>query len=107
MPGHADAKHEGVAEPECQAGEKADLGDIDGAQAVLRIDAETDGTAGEDGGADIVADRVAREAGQCGDPVRYVFPADRSEREEIVEGQRAEGANHAQRGERDAMRRDL
>jgi len=30
MPGHADAQHEEVAEPKGKAGEKADLGDVDG-----------------------------------------------------------------------------
>ena len=33
--------------------------------------------------------------------------ADGSQRKEIIEGQRAERADHAQRGQRDAMRRDF
>ena len=107
MPGHADAEHEQIAEPEGQAGQKADLGDVDRGQAVIRIDPEADRAAGKDGGADIVADGVAGEARHRRDAVGHVVLADGSQREEIVKGQRAERADHAQRGQPDAMRRDL
>ncbi len=76
VPGHPDTEHEGVAEPECQSGEEAYLGDVDGAQPVIRIDPEADRAAGEHGGADIVADCVAGEARQRRDAVGYVFLAD-------------------------------
>ena len=107
VPGHAEAEHEQVAEPEGQAGEKADLGDVDGVQAVVRIDPEPDRAAGKYGGADIVADRVAGEARHRRDAVGHMVLADGSQREEIIEGQRAERADHAQRGERDVVRRDI
>ena len=105
VPGHADAEHEGVAEPEGQAGEKADLGDVDRAKRVVRINPETNRAAGEHGRTDVVADRIAREARQRGDPVGHVLLADRPQREEIIECQRTERADHAQRGKRNAMRR--
>ena len=76
-------------------------------QAVVRIDPETDRAAGKDGGADIVADGVAGEARQRGDAVGDVLLADGPQREEIIEGQRAERADHAQRGQRNPMRRDF
>ena len=107
MPGHADAEHEQVAEPECQAGEKADLGDVDGVEAVIRIDPETDRAAGEHGGADVVADRIAGEARQRRDAIGHVFLADGPQRKEIIKRQRAKCADHAQRGERDMVRRDF
>ena len=72
-----------------------------GGQPVIRIDPEADRAAGEHGGADVVADRVAGEARQRRDAVGHVLLADGSQREEIVECQRAERADHAQRGERD------
>ena len=96
-----------VAEPECQAGQKADLGDVDGAEAVIRIDPEADRAAGEYGGADIVADRVAGEARQRRDAIGHVLLADGSQREEIIKCQRAERADHAQRCQRDMGRRNL
>ena len=107
MPGHAQAEHEQIAEPEGQAREKADLGDIDRGQAVIGIDPEPDRAAGKDGGADIVADGVAGETRQRGDAIGDVGLADGSQREEIIEGQRTERAHHAQRGQRDAVRGDF
>ncbi len=101
------AEHEQIAEPEGEAGEKADLCDIDRGQAVVGIDPEPDRAAGKDGGADIVADGVAGEARQRGDAIGDVRLANGSQCEEIIEGQRAERADHAQRGQRDAMRSDV
>ena len=107
MVGHAEPKHEQVAEPERQSGEKADLRDVNGIQPVVRIDPEADGAAGEHGGADIVADRIAGEAGQRGNAIGYVLLADRAQREKIIEGQGTERAEHPQCGEPDATVRDL
>ncbi len=107
MPGHADTEHEGIAEPEGQAGKKADFGDIDGAEPVVRIDPETDRAAGKYRGADIVPDRIAGEARQGCDPVGHVLLADRPQRKEIIESQGTERADHAQRGEHDTMRGDI
>ena len=107
MPGHAEPEHEQIAEPEGQPGQKTDFCDVDRVQSVVRIDAEPDGAAGEHGGADIVADAVAGKTGQRGDPVRHVPLADGPQREEIVEGQRAERADHAKCGEPDLHQRLL
>ncbi len=107
MPDHADAEHEGVAEPEGEAGDEADLGDVDRREAPVRIDAEADGAAGEDRGADVVADGVAREARQCGDAIGHLRLADGAQREQVVERQRKERAQHAQRGCRDLALRFL
>ena len=85
---HAEPEHGGIAEPERQPGEEADLGDLDDAQAPGGIDAIAHGAAGEHAGADIVADRVAGEAGQRRDPVRDFGAPDRAQREQVVEGQR-------------------
>src|SRR6185437_15965892 len=74
-------------------------------QLVIRIDAEADGTSGENGGADIVADRIAGEARQCRDPVWHMLLANRSQREKIIERQGTECADYAQRGEHDVVTR--
>ena len=105
--GHAEAEHDQIAEPEGQAREEADLGDVDRAQPVVRIDPEANSAAGKHRGADIVADRVAGEARQRGDAIGHMLLADGPQREEIIEGQRAERADHAQRGERDMVRRQV
>ena len=105
MPGHADAEHESVAEPERQAGDEADFRDVDGVEAVIRIDPETDRAAGENRGADIVADGVAGESRQRGDAIGHLRLADGSQREKIIKRQRAERADDAQRCERDPARR--
>ena len=107
MPDHADAEHEQIAEPEGQAGDEADLGDVDRGQAVVGIDPEPDRAAGEHRGAEIVADHIGGEARQRGDAVRHVQLADRTQGKEIVERQSAERADHAQRGEADLARRLL
>ena len=78
MQGHADAEDEGIAEPEGQAGQEADFGDVDRIQPVVRINPEADRAARENGGADIVANGIAGEAGQRRDAVRHVFLAERS-----------------------------
>src|SRR5882757_5486598 len=52
-----------------------------------------------------MSDRVAGEARQRRDTVGYVFLADGPQREEIIERQRAECADHAQRGECDVAGR--
>ena len=101
MPGHADAEHEQVAEPERQPGDEADLCDVDRGQPIVRIDAEADRAAGKHRRADVVADRVAREARQRRDAIRDVLLADRAQREEIIKGQREERPDDAKRGERD------
>ena len=52
-----------------------------------------------------MADRIGRETGQRRDAVGYLFLADSPQREEIIERQRTECADHAQRGEGDAAGR--
>ncbi len=104
MPCHAHTEHEQIAEPEGEAREKADFCDIDRGQAIVGIDPEPDRAAREDGGADVVADGVAGEARHCSDAIGDMRLANGSQREEIIEGQRAKRADHAQRGQRDPMR---
>jgi len=87
--------------------EEADFCNIDRGQSVIGIDPEPDRAAGKDGGADIVADGVAGEARHRGDAIGDVRLANGSQGEEIIKGQRAERAYHAQGGHRDAMRRDF
>ena len=67
-----EAEHGGIAEPEGQAGDEADLRDLDGARSPGGIDAIAHRAAGEDAGADIVTDRIAGEAGERGAAVRHV-----------------------------------
>jgi hypothetical protein len=105
MPGEAEPEHQQIAEPEGQSGQKADLGDIDGVQPIVRIDPETDRAAGEHGGADVVADRIAGEARHRCDAVGHMVLADGPQCEEIIKCQRAKRADHAQRGEGDVVRR--
>jgi hypothetical protein len=54
-----------------------------------------------------VSDGVAGEARQRGDTIGDLGLANGSEREEIIEGERAKRADHAQRGQPDAMRSDF
>src|ERR1700737_4259178 len=103
--GHAEPEHEQIAEPEGEPREKADLGDVDGVEAEIRIDPKSYRAAGEDGGADIVADRVAGETRERCDAVRHVSLAYSPQCEEVIEGQGAERADHTQRGELDVVRR--
>ncbi len=99
--GDAEPQHGGIAEPECQSGDKADFRDFDGADAPGRIDAVAHRAAGEDAGAHIVTDRIAGETGERRHPIGHVRPADRAQREQIVERQREIAAGDAQRGQRD------
>ena len=73
---------------EGEAGDEADLRNVDRAQAPGRIDAIADRTAGERAGADIVPNRIAGETAKRRDAVRHVVATDRVQREQIVEGQR-------------------
>src|SRR5205807_4464120 len=81
-----------------------DLGDRDGVQPPDRIDTVAYRTAGQDAGADIVSDRIAGEAGERRDPVGYVGPPDRAQREQIVERQREIAPSDAERGDREVVR---
>src|SRR4051812_29031998 len=99
MPGKAEAKHESIAQPKRQSRNETDLGDIDGVQSIIRIDPKTDGAPGEYRRSDIMADGVAGETRQRGDAVGDLRLADGSKRKEVIEGQRAECADHAQRRE--------
>ena len=101
MVGEAEAQHGDVAEPEGQAGDEADLGDLDGVEPPGRIDAIAHRAAGEDAGADVVADRIGGEAGERRDPVGHVLAADRAQREQVVERQREIAGGDEQRGDGD------
>ena len=102
MVGDAEAQHRGIAEPERQPGEKADLGDVDRVQAPCGIDPVAHRAAGEHAGADIVADRIAGEGGERVDPIGNVGVVDRAHREQVVEGQGeiARGNEQAGQGDR-------
>ena len=69
MIGNAKPQHGGVAEPEGQARHEADLRHFDGVKTIGRINAVAHRAAGKHGGADIVTDRIAGEAGQRGDAI--------------------------------------
>src|SRR5882724_1796910 len=96
MVGNAQAQHRGIAEPEGQPGEEADLGDVDRVQSPGRINPIAHRAAGEDTGADIVADRIGGEGGERVDAVGNVALADRANREPVVEGQREIACRHEQ-----------
>ena len=104
MIGNPESEHRGVAEPEGQAGEEADLGDVDRVQPPGGIDAVAHRAAGEDAGADIVADRIAGEGGERIDAVGNVAAADRAHREQVVEGQGEIARGDEQRRQRDLAR---
>ena len=63
MIGDPQSEHRGIAEPERQAGQEADLCDIDRVQPPGGINPITHSAAREDAGADIVADGIAGEGG--------------------------------------------
>ena len=104
MIGDAEAQHRGIAEPEGQAGEEADLCDVDRVQPIGGIDAVAHRAAGEDAGADIVADRIAGEGGERVDAIGHVGVADRAHGEQVVEGQREIARGDEQRRHRDLAR---
>ena len=101
----AETQHRGVAEPEGETGDEADLRHLDGVEPVSGIDAVAHRTAGEHGGADIVPDRIAGEGAERGDAVGNFGAADGAQRKPVVEGQGEIGGRHEQAGGGDAVRR--
>src|SRR5882757_5893863 len=102
--GDAEPEHRGIAEPEGETGEEADLGDVDRVQPPGRIDPVAHRAAGEDAGADIVADRIGGERCKRVDAVRHMGVADRANREQIIEGQGEIARRHEQRRQPDLAR---
>ena len=107
MIGDPQSQHRGIAEPECQAGQKADLGDVDRVQSPGGIDAIAHRAAGKDAGADIVPDRIAGEGCERVDAVGNIGAADRANREQVIEGQGEIAGRHEQRRQRDLARLGL
>src|SRR4029079_19425151 len=68
--------------------DKTDFRDLDRVEAGGRIDAVAHGAAGEDRGADIVADRVAGETRERGGAIGDFFAADRTQRKPVVKCER-------------------
>ena len=101
MAGNSEPQHRGVAQPEGQAGEKTDLGDVDRVQPPRRIDAIAHRATGEDAGADIVPDRIAGEGCERVDAVGDVVSANRAHREQVIESQREIARRHEQCRQRD------
>ena len=98
---HGAAEEERIAEPECHSRDEGDLGDVDDGQAPERVDAQPDQPASQDRGAKIVADRGTREARQRDNRIRHRVPADRAQREQIVEGQHNVAGDHERAGDRE------
>src|SRR5262249_43295206 len=78
--------------------------DVDRIEPPGGIDAITHGAAGEDAGADIVADGVAGEGGKRIDAVWDVAAPDGAHREQIIEGQRAIAGRDEHRRQHDLTR---
>ena len=81
-------------------GHETDFRDIDGAEPPRRIDPVAHRTSGEDAGTDIVADRIAGEAGQRRRPIWHVVSPDRTQRKQVIEGEREIAARHERCRER-------
>ena len=107
MPGDADSEHRGVAEPEGQSGQEADLGDVDRVQPPGRIDPIPHRAAGEDAGADIVSDRIGGEGGERVDAIGNMVMTDRAHGKQVVEGEGEITGRHEQRGQRNLPRLGL
>ena len=107
MIGDTQPQYRGIAEPEGQAGQKADLGDIDRVQSPGGIDAISHRAAGKDAGADIVPDRIAGEGRKRVDAVGDIGAANRAHREQVIESQREVARSHKQRRQRDLARLGL
>jgi hypothetical protein len=90
---HAGSEHGEIAKPERQPGKETDLRNVDDAQSELRINAVANGAAGKGSRADIMPDRIAREARQRRDPVRHVVCLDGAQCKQVVAGERAIGAS--------------
>ena len=103
--GNAQAEHRRVAEPEGQAGDKADLRHVDRGESPDRIDAVADRRTGEHARPDVVADRIAGEAGKRGDPIGHGIPPDRAQREQIIERQREIAGRNEQPGQEQVAQR--
>src|SRR6185437_1759797 len=84
---NAEAEHRRIAEPEREPGDEANFRNVDAGQAMSRINAVTHRAAAEGAGADIVADRIAGEAGERRDTIGNLVKPDRTQRKQIVEGQ--------------------
>src|SRR5262245_62678812 len=104
MPGDAEAEYRGIAEPEGEPGEEADLCDVDRVETPGRIDAIAHRAAVEDAGAVIVADRIGGEAGERVDAVGHVGAADRTRCEPVIEGEREIAGGDEQGGKCDLGR---
>ncbi len=104
MVGDAEPEHGGIAEPERQPGEEADLGDVDRVQAPGGIDPIAHRAAGEDAGADIVSDRIAGEGGERIDAVGDLAVTDGPDGEQVIEGQREIARGDEQAGKGDLAR---
>ena len=104
MIGDAEPKHRGIAKPEGQPGQKADLGHVDRVHPPVGVDAVTYRTPAKDAGADIVADRIAGEGSKRIDAVGDVAAADRADCKQIVERQGEIAGSDEQGGEGDRVR---
>ena len=107
MKGDAQPQHRGIAEPEGQAGQKADLGDVDRIQSPRGINPIAHRAAGKDAGADIVPDRIAGEGRERVDAVGNIGAADRANREQVIECQGEIARRHEQRRQRNLARLGL
>src|SRR5512136_2481537 len=90
----AEAKHGGVAEPEGEAGDETDLRHFDRVEPVRRIDAVANGATGKNRCADVVADRIAGEAGERSNAIGNFGAANGTQGEPVIEGEREIAASH-------------
>jgi hypothetical protein len=105
--GDTQPQHRGIAEPECQAGQKADFGDVDRIQSPRRIDPVAHRAPGEDTGADIVPDRITAEGRERVNAVGNIAAADRANREQVIESQGEVARRHEQPRQKDLARLGL
>lgn len=97
--GDAEPQNGDIAQPEGQAGNEADLGDINRPEPPGRIDAIAHRTAGKDGEAHIVPHRIGAEPGHGGDAIGHVLLVDGAQGEPVIQGQGGIGAGHHEKGD--------
>src|SRR4029434_9792200 len=87
--GQSEAQSAQIAEPERQPGDEADLRHLDEAQSPWRIDPQTHRATAKQADTQAMSNRRGGEARESGNGVWHLAPADGTQGEVVIEGERA------------------
>jgi hypothetical protein len=76
-----------VAQPECEAGQKADIRHLENAEAMMRVDSIANQRCDQRDRSETVCNRIAGKTCQCCDPVRDIGTPYGPKRQQIVDCQ--------------------